>query len=108
MVEDVNQIRIQDIKNQIKDLENQEKKVVSMLSKYEKISNITTGISLTAASFGTVVGALSAASLMFPIAAIVIAATVICAVSTGINKHFTKKSKKQIKDLENVRNNLKN
>ena len=104
---DINQIRINDVQKQIKDLESQEKTLTAKLTKANRISNVTTGISMIAALIGTIFGSASLATLMFPVAFIIIPVTLICVSSTAINKVVTKKSKKEIKQLENVRNELK-
>ena len=64
-------------------------------------------ISMAAASIGAVVGSVSLATLMIPTAFIIIPTTIICGSSTAANKVVTKKSKKQIKQLENIKNDLK-
>ena len=77
---DINQIRINDVQKGIKNLESREKTLSSKLSRLEKISDITTGISIGAASTAAVLGSVSAATLIFPITAIVIPVTIVCAI----------------------------
>ena len=103
-----NQNRINDIQNKIKNLESSEKTLSTRLSKLEIISDVTSGISIGAASTAAVLETVSAVPLMFRITAIVIPATIVCAISSAVNKLVFKKSKTRIKDLENILNEWQN
>ena len=76
-------------------------------SRFQKIRDITSAISVVMASIGTIFGSAPLATLMTSIAAFIITIKTICASSTAVYKVMTKKAEKQVFDLVNVKNDLK-
>ena len=103
----IDQIRINDIQKQMKGLELREKVLSARLIKSNRIAYITTGIYMAVTSIGTLAGSASLTTLTLPVAFIRIPVTIVYGTSTAINKVITKKSKKQIIELESIRNQLK-
>ena len=109
-MEDIHSYRINDIKHLIESLESKKLKLERKLQRGNKITSVTSSISLSVASIAAILGSTSLAVSAIPTAPIIICLASTCAISTSVGKVFTKKNKKRslkINELEKKINSLK-